>query len=128
MGQRFVLVRLFDNALVSGLASTGIVSSGVDLRNEVTSLTALMFMVSSVASAADVRFEYAVSPDGNAWGSFADFSPLLTSTFSFTGVSNGWCTVSMVPILAPFYRFHVSGTGSNPVDTRCTGQLILRMS
>ena len=127
MAERLHSIRLFDAALVSGLAS-GVISSAVNMRHDVIRLEAFLFMASSPTSRADLSLEYAVSPDNRTFGSFADNNAILTSTVSITGISAGWLTVSLPSPLAPFVRFAVRGVGSNPVDTRITGDVVLRMS
>ena len=127
MAERLHSIRLFDAALVSGLAS-GVISSALNMRRDVIRLEAFLFMASSPTSRADLSFEYAVSPDNSTFGSFADNAAILTSTVSLTGISAGWLTVPMPSPLAPFVRFSISGVGSNPVDTRITGDVVLRMN
>ena len=127
MAERLVSVRLFDVALVSGLAS-GIVSSALNLKSDIIRLEALLYMASSPTSRADVAFEYAISPDNITFVSFADNTAILTSTVSIAGTSAGWVTTPMPNVLAPYVMFRCSGTGSNPVDTRVKVDLLLRMN
>ena len=127
MAERLHSIRLFEAALVSGLAS-GIISSALNLRNDVLRLEGLLFMVSSPTSRADVGFRYAISPNNADWGSFADNDAIQASTVSLAGVSAGWVTVTMPNVLAPYVRFNCSGTGSNPTDTRVTVDLLLRLT
>lgn len=128
MSERLVTVALFTNALVSGLASGSRVSSPtVDLTRDVISARAILYQASSVLSTADVGFFYMNSPDGQTFGSYADNAALQTSTLS-TANSTGMFVLSLPPILAPYVRFVLSGTGSNPVDTRVTAWLVERMA
>ena len=127
MAERLHSIRLFDAALVSGLAS-GVISSALDMRRDVIRLEAFLFMASSPTSRADLSFQYAVSPDNLIFGSFADNTAILTSTVSMMGISAGWLAVPLPSPLAPFVRFAISGVGSNPVDTRITGDIVLRMN
>mgnify|MGYP001560054049 CR=1 FL=1 len=127
MAERLHSMRLFNAALVSGLAS-GVISSALDMRRDVIRLEAFLFMASSPTSRADLSFEFAVSPDNSTFGAFADNTAIFTSTVSLTGISAGWLAVPMPNTLAPFVRFIISGVGSNPVDTRITGDVVLRMN
>lgn len=127
MAERLHSIRLFDNALVSGIAS-GIVSSSLDLRRDIIRLEGFMFLTSSPTSRADLSFEYAVSPNGLTFGSFADNTAVLTSTVSLAGISAGYVAVAMPNVLGPFVMFRVSGVASNPVDTRITGDMMVRLS
>ena len=126
MSERLHSIRLFDAALVSGLAS-GIVSSAIDLRNDVIRLEALMFLASSPTSRADISFEYAPGMNSTTFGSFADNTAILTSSVSLAGVSAGWVTVPLGNPLSPYVRFRASGTGSNPTDCLLTANLLLRL-
>lgn len=126
MGVRLQAIKLFTSALVSGLAS-GVLSSTVNLRFDVERLEGLLFITSSTTSTGDVSFEYAISPNSAVFGSFADEAAILTSTFSLTNPV-GWHTVALPNVLAPYVQFRVSGTGSNPTDTRVTAELLLRMT
>lgn len=126
MAERLFSMRLFDAALVSGLGS-GVISSAINLQGGVR-LEAFLFLASSPTSRADLSFGYAMSPNNMDFGSFADNLAIVTSTVSMTGISAGWLTVPLPNPLAPFVRFNVSGVGSNPVDTRVTGDLLLRES
>jgi hypothetical protein len=128
MTERLVTVTLFQQALVSGLASgSRVQSSAVNLTLDVRSAQAIVYQVSSVTSTADVGFFYANSLNGVTFGSYTDNAALQTSTFS-TANSTGVYVLSLPPILAPYVRFVASGTGSNPTDTRVTASVILRMS
>ena len=131
MAERLVSKRLFWQAPVSGTAVSGPTSSAIDLRTGVLRLESLTYTLSSVLSTPDVAMFYRVSPDGVTWGSFADFLPLsgslLTSTFS-GGNPQGYHTLALPNALAPFIEFAVSGVGSNPQDSLCTMDLLLRMS
>ena len=121
-------IALFQGALVSGLASgSRMTSSSVQLGQNVVSALAIVYQVSSVASTADVGFFFANSLNGTDFGSYADNAALQASTFS-TANSTGVYTLSLPPLTAPYVRFVVSGTGSNPVDTRINAMLVLRMS
>jgi hypothetical protein len=127
-----VTVPLFQGALVSGLASgsrqtSSAVQLGGNLAANVVSAVAIVYNVSSVASTADVGFFYANSLDGVTFGSYTDNAALQASTFS-TANSTGLFVLSLPPLMAPYVRFTVSGTGSNPVDTRVNASLMLRMS
>ena len=126
MSERLHSIRLFDAALVSGLAS-GIISSAINLRMDVLRLEALMFMASSPSSRADLSLEYSISPNNIDWGSFADNAALLTSTVSMTGVSAGWLTTTMVNPISPYIRFRASGVASNPTDSRLSLDLLMRL-
>ena len=127
MAEWLVSRRLFDNVPVSGTAVSGPQSSAIDLRKDVLRLESITFIASSVASTADVSFWYAVSPDNVTWGSYADNAALLTSSVSLAN-PEGLHTIAMPNALAPFIRFSASSTGSNPQDTRVTGDLWLRIS
>ena len=127
MAERLVSKRLFWQTPVSGTAVSGPVSSAVDLRTGVMRMESLTFVASSVASTPDIGVFLAVSPDGVSWGSFADLAALLTSTFSLVN-PEGFQTLALPLALANFARFSVSGTGSNPNDTLCTMDILLRMN
>lgn len=128
MAEQLVRVALFTNALVSGLAvGSTILSSAINLTRDVISARAIIYQVSSLTSTADVGFFFANSLDGVTFGSYGDNAALQTSTLS-TANSTGIFTVATPAILAPYVRVAVSGTGANPVDTRITASLILRMS
>ena len=121
-------IALFQNALVSGLASGSRVSSPVVyLAQNVVSALAIVYQTSSVASTSDVGFFFANSLDGATFGSYTDNAVLQASTFS-TANSTGVFVLSLPPLHSPYVRFVVSGTGSNPTDTRVNATLILRMS
>ena len=125
MTERLVSRRMFDGVLVSGVAGSGAQSSAIDLRMGIVRLESLMFIASSVASTPDIGFFFAVSPDNVTYGSYADETPLLTSTVSLTN-PEGWHAVAMPNVLAPFVKFSVSSTGSNPTDTRVTADIWIR--
>jgi hypothetical protein len=128
VSERRVAMPLFSNALVSGLVvSSRIQSSMVNLTLDVTSAVGILYNVRSVLSTADVGFFYANSPDGVTLGSYTDNSALQTSTFTAAN-STGWFMLSLPQINAPYVQFTVSGTGSNPVDTRVNAYLMLRMA
>ena len=127
MTERLVSKRLFDGVLVSGITGSGAQSSAVDLRMGVVRLESLMFIASSVASTPDISFAYAISPDNVTYGSYADETALLTSSVSLTN-PEGWHALALPTILGAFVKFSVSSTGSNPTDTRVTGDLWLRMN
>lgn len=128
MAERLVPIQLFTNALVSGLASGSRVSSGIlNLSQDVVSMRSIVYMASSVLSTADLGFFYALSPDGTRFGSYADRAAIQASTFS-TANSTGWFAMEAPPLYAPYIRFVVSGTGSNPVDARVHATLWLRMT
>ena len=127
MSERLVTVPLFQNALVSGLASgSRQQSSAINLTGDVISARALVYQVSSVLSTADIGFFVANSLDGITFGSYADNAALQASTFTAAN-STGVYGLSLPPLYAPYVRFTVSGTGSNPLDTRVTAYLLLRM-
>lgn len=125
MPTRLVPKRVFDAEVVSGLASGVVTSAALDLRQGIVGVEALLFVASSFISTADVGFEFAISPDNVTFGSFADNPAILTSTFSLTN-PEGWHTVPVPLVLAPYVKFRVSGTGSNPTDTRVTADILLR--
>lgn len=127
MAERLVSKRLFWQTPVSGTAVSGPVSSAIDLRTGVLRLEALTFLASSVVSTPDLGVYYAVSPDGTSWGSFADETSILTSSVSLTN-PQGFHTLALPLALAPFIRFSISSTGSNPNDSIVTADLFLRMS
>ena len=128
MAERLVPINLFTNALVSGLASGSRVSSSIlNLTQDVVSMRSVVYVVSSTLSTADVGFFYAISRDGTQFGSYTDVSALQLSTFS-TANSTGVFQMEGPPLLSPYLRFVVSGTGSNPLDTRVNATLWLRMT
>lgn len=127
MAERLVSKRLFWQTPVSGVAVSGPISSAVDMRTGVLGLQSLQYVLSSVVSTPDCGFFYATSPDGITWGGFADTSALRTSTFS-GGNPQGWHTVPLSNVFAPYARFSVSSTGSNPNDSLCTLDIVVRMS
>lgn len=130
MAERLVSIPLFVNTPVSGLASgSRITSSAINLTQDVVSARSIIYMVSSVVSTADVGFFYAIGPNSQQFGSYADQAALQTSTLS-TANSTGWFALSLPPavMLAPYIQVTVSGTGSNPVDTRVHATLLLRMA
>ena len=125
--ERLVTKRLFWHTPVSGTAVSGPQSSAIDLRIGVLRLEALTFIARSVGSTADIRAFFRVGADGGSWGSYADQTALLTSTFSLAN-PEGYKALSLPLALAPFIQFAFSGTGSNPQDTVVTADLILRMA
>ena len=128
MAEYRAMIALFQGTLVSGLASgSRQTSSSIELHQNVVSALAIVYSVSSVASTADVGFFFANSLNGTDFGSYADNAALQASTFS-TANSTGVFVLSLPPLNSPFVRFVVSGTGSNPVDTRVNATLVLRMS
>lgn len=126
--EHLVGLPLFVNAQVSALASGSRITSSAINLTQVVSARSITYFVSSVASTADVGFFFAVSPDGTAFGSYADNAALQASTLS-TANSTGWFVMSMPAALGltPYARFTVSGTGSNPTDTRVWATLWVRM-
>ena len=125
MSEFLIPLRLFDNALVSGLA-TGVQSSAIRLDRDVLRMESITFLASSVVSTPDLGFFYAISKDNVLFGSFADNAALLTSTVSLLN-PQGFQALAMPTALAPYVKFLVSGTGSNPLDSRVTSDLWLRM-
>lgn len=127
MAERLVPVTLFMQTLLSGTTTSAIQSSAVYLGRDTLGADSLMYALSSVVSTPDCAFFYAISPDNVTFGSFADNTALLTSTFS-GGNPQGWHGLAMPTLLGPYVKFAVSGTGSNPTDCRVTATLFLRMS
>ena len=126
MAERLISIRIFENALISGLA-TGVESSAIRIDRDVIRVESLTFLVSSVVSTPDVGFTYAPSPDNITFGSYADNTALLASTVSLTN-PEGFQTLAMPTMLAPYFKIMCSGVTSNPTDTRCTADIWLRMS
>jgi len=126
MAERLIPIRIFANALVSGLAS-GVESSAVRLDRDVIRLESITFLLSSPTSTPDVGFHYKISRNNADWGSYADNAALLASTLSLTSpqLPNA---LAMPTALAPYIMFLVSGVTSNPTDTRCDADVWLRMS
>lgn len=124
MHDRLVKMRVFDNVLVNGTGN--VVSSIIDMR-WAEQAEALLFQASSVAGTADVKFEYAVSATESdaGFGSFDDEPDILASSGGLTN-PEGWHTVSMPNMLAPFVKLKVTGIGTNPADTRVTAYLLIR--
>lgn len=127
MTERLVSKRLFWQTPVSGITVSGPISSAVDVRTGVVRLEGLDFILSSVASTPDCGFFYALSTDGVTWGSFSDNTALQASTFS-GGNPQGFHTIALPTVLSPYIRFSLSGTGSNPADTKATVDLWIRMN
>ena len=128
MAERLVTVPLFTEEKVSGLAASSFaVSPTVNLTQDVISAKSIIFFVSSVTSTADIGFFFRASPDGQRFGSHSDQAALLTSTKT-TATSTGWYLLSMPALLPPYMQVVISGTGSNPTDTRTHAYLVLRMS
>ena len=126
MAERLISIRIFEGALISGLAS-GVESSAIRIDRDVIRVESLTFLVSSVASTPDVGFQYAPSRDNVLFGSYADNAALLASTLSLAN-PEGFQTLAMPNPLAPYFRIMCSGVTSNPTDTRCTADIWLRMS
>ena len=126
MAERLISIRLFENALISGLA-TGVESSAIRIDRDVIRVESLTFLVSSVVSTPDVGFQYAISRDNVLFGSYADQTALIASTVSLAN-PEGFQALAMPNPLAPYFKIMCSGVTSNPVDTRCTADIWLRMS
>lgn len=122
MNDRLVRRKLFDNVLVN---ATGAVESAIlDVRWSERA-EALMFQAASASGTADVKFEYAISPDGTAFGSYDDEADILASSAALTN-PEGWHTVPMPNMLTPFVKIQVKGVASNPADTRVTAYMMHR--
>lgn len=124
--EKLISKRLFWHTPVSGTAVSGPQSSGIDLRPGVIRLESLTFLASSPTSTPDIGAFMRVGPDGVSWGSYADVSTLITSTFSLVN-PQGYHALTLPSARAPFAQFSFSGTGSNPQDTVVTADLVLRV-
>ena len=125
MSERLISMRLFENALISGVAS-GVESSAIRIDRDVIRLESLTFLASSVTSNPDIGFQYAVSPDNVTFGSYADNAAIIASTVSLAN-PQGFQTVAMPNPLAPYIKFLCSGVTSNPTTSRVRADLWLRM-
>lgn len=83
------------------------------------SVTEVFLKAVSATGDADVKLEYAVSPDGTNFGLFTDNAPLVTSSATeFPAISKeGWMRIILPPIDAPWIKLKCTGTASNPTDT-----------
>lgn len=111
------------------VASTGSAESLVlDLRH-VATLESISVRASSASAAADVKIEYALSPDGTNFGSFDDTTDFTASTATdFANNTEGFNTI-FPPTTAPmnfFVKLKVTGVGANAADTLVTLYAVLR--
>lgn len=126
MSEYLIPIRIFDNALISGVAS-GVESSAIKVSRDVIRLESITFVASCAASNPDLSWQYKISPNNADWGSYADNATLLASTVSLTSPQLPNAIALPTP-LAPYIKFLVSGVVSNPTDVHCTADLWLRMS
>ena len=112
------------------LAASGSAESQViDLRT-IKNTESVMIKASSIAGAADVKLEYAVSKDGIIFGSFDDNDDIISSTNTlFSGANpEDIHAEPMSAPLAPFIKLKVTELTTTLSDTLVDLTLVLRRS
>ena len=103
--------------------SATLTSAGIDQRR-ISRIESLLIQVTSVAGAADVRVEYAISQDDSTYGSSNDYDDIVESSNTDFVTPEGITVVSMPAILAPFFQIEVDELTASLSDTLVTAWII----
>lgn len=99
-------------------------SPAIDLRRA-DSIEALMCQFTSAAGTAAVKVEYAVSTDGVTFGSFSDYTALVTDSSSAFPTAEGLYAVTFPTLRAPWVQIKLTELNVNS-DTLVTVTVEMR--
>ena len=124
MSSRLVRAKIFDAVAV---ASTGnAVSTSIPLE-WVERVEAVVLKAISASAVADVKIEYAGSPDDTNYESYDDTDDITSSTLlENANTPEAFNSYAVPAILNRYIKFKVTGVASNPADTLVTGYALLR--
>lgn len=124
MSEHVYEARLLTNEAV---ASTGNAVSPALHLNLIDSIDAIVLKASSVAGAADVRVQYATSPDGTNFDAYDDNEDLCPSTLlQFPNNPEGYNVLPAPAARNLYLKLKVTGIGSNNADTLVTAIAMCR--
>ena len=107
---------------ISGTAESQVISLKNTIKPE-----SILFKASSVAGAAQVRVEFAISEDGVAFGGFDDHTDIIAdSNADFANNKEGVHAVSLAAPLAQFMKFKITELSGSLSDTLVDMTLLLR--
>jgi hypothetical protein len=117
-------VTLFDAVLIN---AAGTAESGAVPLQYVSRLEGLDLKVSSVSGTADVKVQYAVSPDNTNFSDYGDNPNITASTLLANPTApEGFNAYPLPTPMAGYIKFKITGIAANPADTLATGYLIMR--
>lgn len=124
MTERVVKALLFDAELVNGTGS--VTSERVPMKYAMRAEGLLVLATSPSGGTPDIKIEYAISDDGETFGSFDDYDDLVEASATDFATPGGITAVSLPNFIATYVKFKVTGVNSNPTDTLVTVKLLIR--
>ena len=99
----------------------GSAESGILPLQHVQELQGVGVQASSVTGTADVKIQYAVSPDGINFSDYGDNADIVSSTLAANPTApEGFNDYPLPDPLLGHVKFKVTGVNANPVDTLVT--------
>lgn len=105
-----VRVVLFNAVTINATANSE--TSGIPTKH-IKDLEQIMLQAASASADANVKLEYAVSPDDTNYTDYADFDDLIPSNQDFTEPENYISAPTLPSFLDAFIKFKVTGLGAD---------------
>lgn len=123
LSSRLVPIRLW-SATALGVSET--LTSPAIFCSRLARAESLMCQFTSVLGTPQVKAEYAISENGTDFGSFADYTDLISNSSSVFPTPEGLYTVSLPSFLAPWVKIKLTELTGALADTLATVVLLVR--